>query len=781
MSVLAFGQTQMSDEQILEFVKTEYSAGKSQTQIARELLQKGVSPEQLKRLKQKYQSMVEEGGASDDRKPERSERLREPNGMMDPATDNTEEVDSEEKTTKKQKPEKKIFGHDIFNSEKLSFQSNINIPAPSSYLLGPGDEVILDVYGASYLSTTTVVSPDGAINIENFGPIPVAGLTLMQAQEAVRRSIGGSFEGSDIKLSIGQTRTILVNVMGEVKVPGTYTMSAFSTVFNALYLAGGVNEIGTVRNINVSRKGKIISTIDVYDFILNGRLSGNVMLQDDDVIIVGTYENLVSIEGLVKRPMYYEMKRNESLRNLLDYAGGFMGGAFKDKIRIERRSSEGLTVHVVDAKDFSTFHNDDEDVVVVAPITERYKNTVTVTGAVFRPGSYKIDNNINSVSKIIEQAGGLLEQAVTSRAVLLRLKEDRTYTTQTLNLSRILDGSQPDVLLQNEDELIISSYTILATERNMSIAGEVMVPGEFPYSENTTIGDLIIMAGGLNEVASLQKVEVSRRITSDSDNADGNQIAKVYTFDLDQNLDIIGGEQFTLQPYDKVTIHRSPNHKPQKSIYIGGEVLFEGWYTLSSKNDKLSSLIQKAGGLTTKAYANGAKLVRKYTEAEMQDRIALLEIAQNSADSLTAMQSIRKTTYHVGIDLVQAMKNPDGENDITLEVGDSIYIPQQTNVVKVSGEVLSPNTVIYKSNQNASYYINQAGGVTENGRKSKAYILYPNGQVSTLRKGKIVPGCEIVVPAKVKREVNPQTASLWFGGASALASISAVIAAMIRR
>lgn len=757
---------QMSDAQIVSYVKTQTASGKDQTQIAQELLAKGVSKEQLLRIKTNYGAGTTSSRTV--RTVENYDRMRIPNGQDRIVTD------------KKPASTKKIFGHDIFRSDNLSFQPSMNIPAPATYLLGPGDEVLLDIYGSSQESVKLVVAPDGSISIPEEQPVYVSGLTLDQAKAKVCSTIGMNYEGSTIKLSLGQTRTVLVNVMGEVVTPGTYSLSAFSTVFNALYLAGGVNDIGTMRSIKVSRKGKVVTEIDVYDFILNGRLPGNITLQDDDVIIVGAYSRLVKIEGHIKRPMYYEMKPDESLQSLLTYAGGFTGDAYKEKVRVERRSSEGLTVHNVAEGSFDSFRNEDEDVVVVAPIIERYKNMAQVSGAVFRPGKYKLDGNICTVKSLVEQAGGLLEQAVTSRAVLLRLKDDRTRTTLTIELDAVLNGRQPDVPLQNEDELVIASYSRLVGERKMSVWGEVMNPGTFDYSDNTTIGDLITMAGGLREAATTERVEVSRRITTADDNADGIQMAKVFTFDLDENLQVVGDENFRLEPFDQVTIHRSPNYKVQKSVFIGGEVMYEGYYTITSKDERLSSLIKRAGGLTPKAFVGGTKLVRKYTDEELRNRRLLIQTAQNEADSIAAYQNMSQTEYTVGIDLAAAIDGADEEDDIILKEGDVVMVPQMSNVVKVSGEVLSPNTVTFKHGKRARYYVNQAGGITESGRKRKAYILYANGQISTLRRGKIQPGCEIVVPSKKEKKIDSSKVGMWATLASTTATIAAVVATILK-
>lgn len=755
-------QAQMTDQQVLDYAKAKRAAGESVTMIAKELVDKGVSQEQLKRIKYNYESGNNSTIVTE---PKYIDRERHLNGEKDPDL---------------RKHTKMIFGHDLFRTQNLSFQPSMNIATPTDYKLGPGDELILDIYGASQTSEKMKVAPDGTITISDEGPVNVSGLTLSKAQNKIQSTIGRHYQGSSIKLSVGQTRTIMVNVMGEVTTPGTYTLSAFSTVFNAVYLAGGITDIGTLRNIQVSRNGKVITSVDVYDFIVNGSLTGNIILQDNDVIMVGPYENLVKIEGKVKRPMFYELKKNESLSSLIKYSGGFTGDAYKEKVRVERRSSEGLTVHIIEESNFHSFHNEDEDVVVVSPIIERYKNTVTITGAVFRPGSYKIDESVNSVKTIIDQAGGLLEQAVTSRAVLLRMKEDRTLVTESIPLELILKGETPDISLRNEDRLIISSYSKLASERKMAICGEVMYPGSYDFSENTTIGDLITMAGGLKESASLEKVEVARRITSSQDNSDGNQMAKVFTFNLDCNLSTIEDHDFKLQPYDQITIHRNPNYKVQKSVYIGGEVEFEGYYTLSSKEERLSSLIERAGGLKNKAYISGTKLIRKYTTSEIKDRHMLIEMAQTWNDSIAAYRNMRKTSYSIGIDLSKALKDKNGENDIILESGDSIYVPPMSSVVKVYGEVLSPNTITYHAKKKAKYYINQAGGITEKGCKRKAYVLYANGQVSTLRKGKIEPGCEIIVPSKMEKKIDVAKVGMWATIASTVATVAAVITVIIK-
>lgn len=765
---------QMTDEQVVDYVKQQSTSGASQKQIAASLLSKGVKPEQLKRIKKKYESQ-QQAEANNASTPQNTDvkRDRVNNGQLIP--DEFELVELEDS-----KEEKKIFGHDIFRARDLSFEASMNVSTPSDYLLGPGDEVILDIYGTSQVSTLVKIAPDGSITIPNEGPIDVAGMTLAQAQSKVSRAIGGHYQGSNIKLSVGQTRTVMVNVMGEVNTPGTYTLSAFSTVFNALYMAGGVNEIGTLRNIVVSRQGKVITTVDVYDYIVNGRLSGNVTLKDNDVILVGPYVNLVKVEGNIKRPMYYEMKQKESLQSLLNYTGGFTGDAYKQNVRVERKSDDGLMVYNVDNQHFATFEMADGDVALIDSVVTRMKNTVTITGAVFRPGHYKLGDPVIGVRSLVKQAGGLLEDAFVNRAVLHRMKEDRTLSSVSINLAGIISGAVPDVILQNEDELIINSNEELNIARILTITGDVFKPGEYVYSEGETVEDLIMEAGGLKESASLVNVEVARRVLSASDNPDGQRTATIYNLNLKDGLAIEGETGFKLRPYDVVNIYRNPDFAEQHLVFMSGEVKFAGSYIMSSKQQRLSEIVRRAGGLTTTAYVEGAQLIRKISEKEYQLQLKKLEVAQNAADSAKIEKSLEKMTYNVGIDLAKAIKNPGSSYDIVLQHNDSIYVPKLNNTVKISGEVLFPNTVAFVTGKSVSYYLNQAGGVSEKARKRRAYIVYPNGQVSKARNGVVQPGCEIVVPTKEKKELNPQTASVWVGGASALSGIVAVLISVLK-
>lgn len=775
---------QMSDEEIIEFVQEQHDAGKSQTAILLELQRKGVKREQLLRLKEQFDeskntSSVSSGSSTTSAA---GERVRKANGDTQKKDDKeNKELGESMAVVNIVQNTKEIFGHDIFQSNKLTFEPNMNIATPASYILGPGDQVLIDVYGTSQTSKEYAISPEGTIIIEKIGPVAIAGLTAEQAQAKVMSKMGQHYQGSNIKLSVGQTRTVLVNILGEVINPGTYTLSAFSTVFNALYLAGGVSEIGTLRNIKVSRDGRIISKIDVYDYILNGKLTGNVMLQDNDAIIVGAYDALVNISGAIKRPMFYELKEGETLKSLLNYSGGFMSDANKSKISVERHTSNGLTVHSVEEMDFTSFIMQDGDSVNVKNIIDRYQNMIEVSGAVFYPGHYSISNDCNSVRTLIEKAGGIKEDAYSNLAVLFRMNENRTRKAMSIDLAGIMSSKAPDVILENEDSLVISSEEEVTRARKYFIHGPLAKQGVFPYVENMTLEDAIVAAGGLREEALLSNIEIARRLQyTDERDSTYNKKAKIYTFNIENGLVVKEGQNFALKPFDVITIKRNPEFSDVSIVYIGGEVKYPGNYSLQSRNDRLTDLIKRAGGLTQAGFAEGARFTRDISQNEKERSLQLLEIA-HSADTVDVDKITIKNRYAVGIDLVSAMKKPGGDKDIILRNGDQIVIPECNNTVRISGEVLYPNTVPFVEDKSASYYINQAGGVSNKGQRSKAFIIYANGQVSRLYRGRVRPGCEIVVPTKPEKQADTQKISMIMAAISTLSTVGAVIISALRR
>lgn len=831
----------MSDDQVMSYIAKEHTAGKGNAQIVTQLMQRGVNIQQIRRVRDKYQKQMSQntshsyGSAGD---PTGSSRMRTNNGKKrtsgnESAGSNSDlsaysnyrisnDRDSSDKEDEaleyrdelgkmipdtaaivkqyydnKKTKAHKVFGRDIFNNKELSFEPNMNIATPQNYRLGPGDAVIIDIYGASQKSEQCTVSPDGDVVIDGYGPVAVSGLTVAQANARLRSTLGSRYSSSRIKLTVGQTRTIMVNVMGEVKLPGTYTLSAFATVFHALYMAGGTNDIGTLRNIKVYRNNRLVTVVDIYDYILNGKLTGNVRLADNDVIVVGPYDCLVNISGKVKRPMFYEMKKNESVASLLKYSGSFTGDAYNKAVRVNRKTGKEYAVFNVGEFDFANFHIADGDSVMVDSIIPRYANTVEVKGAVFRPGMYNLGEQVNSVRSLIEHAEGTTEMAFTNRAVLHRMKEDRTLKVISVDLVGIMNGTTPDIPLQENDVLFVPTKTENIEQRTITIRGEVQFPGVYKYADNETIEDFVLQAGGLTDKASTVNVSVSRRVTDPKALAPDSVIAKLYTLSLKDGFVVDGEPGFTLMPFDEVYIRKSPAYMEQKNVSVEGEVMFAGTYTLSANNTRLSDLYRKSGGTNGLGYIRGARLMRRATEAEkqrmrtalqmemeqQQKNILQLAASSNGANLQQAAEGAKNANlskfnvpdeYPVGIDLELAIKNPGGDADMVLREGDRLIVPQYNGTVKVNGAVMYANTVAFEKGKRASYYIDQAGGYAGDAVKSRAYIIYMNGKVAKLSHGaKVQPGCEIVVPAKLKRKMSvAETMSLG----SSLSSIAAMIA-----
>jgi len=661
----------------------------------------------------------------------------------------------------------------------------MNIATPQNYVLGPGDQLVIDIYGASQKSEQLQISPEGTVTIPGYGPVKVSGLTVAAAQSRIRSTVGSRYSSSKISISVGQTRSMTVNVMGEVKVPGTYTLSAFSTVFHALYMAGGINDIGTLRNIKVFRNGRQITVVDVYEYILNGRLAGNIRLMENDVIVVGPYDCLVGIEGNVKRPMFYEMRSTESVGTVLKYAGGFTGDAYKKAVRLTRKSGDRYTVYNIEEFDMSTFKINDGDAVTVDGILNRYENMVEIKGAVFRPGKFQLGKDITSVRSLIEAADGVTEDAFTAHAVLHRMRLNRTLEVISVDVAGILSGTVADIPLKNEDVLFIPTEQERLNERILTIEGEVMSPGNYEFAENTTIEDLVLQAGGLTDAASTTKVDVSRRIMDPKAKEGSSAISKTYTFELKDGFVIDGQPGFILEPYDIVQVRRSPTYMEPRNIFVEGEVQFGGVITLSTKNQRLSDAIKAAGGFTEEAYVKGARLVRTVTEDERNRATDLMRQIKNTGEQKDTIQTSQLNlfkTYTVGINLDKAIENPGGDYDLVLRDGDRIIVPEYNGTVKISGNVQFPNTVAFNEGKGYKWYINKAGGFGNRAKKSKTFIIYQNGTMAEVGRGtKVEPGCEIVVPTKAKKDMAAVTQWLSIGSSvTGLAAMIATIANMVK-
>ena len=791
---------QMSDDQVIQYVKEANKSGKSQKQITTELLRRGVTKEQVSRIQQKYSESNTVSNKSNEMPSQLRQRtLVDDGGGQRRTTDYSEvgmldetvggRVDNRADNTATTDNASQIFGHDVFTNRNLTFEPSINLATPVDYRLGPGDEVIIDVWGASENTIRQSISPEGTIQVSGLGPVQLSGMTVKDANAYLQREfskiysgISGSEPTSQIKLTLGDIRTIQINIMGEVAVPGTYTLSSFSSVFHALYRAGGVNKIGSLRSIKVVRNGKTIADLDVYDYLMKGKMKDDIRLQEGDVIIVNPYESLVRIAGKVKRPMFYEMKPTETVATILNYAGGFTGDAYKKAVRIIRKSGREHQVYNVDEMDYSVFRLDDGDSISVDAVLKRFENRVEIRGAVYRSGLYELSGTVNTVKQLIKKAEGLRGDAFLNRALLDRENEDLSHEVIAVDLGGLLKGTVADIPLQKNDILYIPSIHDLKEEETISIHGEVANPGTFLFSKNMTIEDLLVQSGGLLEAAATTKVDITRRIKDPKSTSFSSVLGKTYSFDIKAGL-VVGGEgDFHLEPFDEVYVRKSPAYRKQQNVVVAGEVLFGGNYALVKKNERLSDLISKAGGITPDAYVKGARLIRKMTEEEQRRQADAVRMARmgEGKDSISVEKLNISDTYTVGINLEKAISNPGSDFDLVLREGDVLFIPEYINTVKISGAVMYPNTVLYKRGESLRYYINQAGGYGNLAKKKKAYVVYMNGTVSRLKsrdKKAIEPGCEIIVPSKEEKK-RMSTAEI-LGMGSTTASIAAMIATMV--
>ncbi|WP_277120132.1 SLBB domain-containing protein [Bacteroides ndongoniae] len=774
-------QMKMTDQQVIEYVKQATQEGKEQKQIAAELARRGVTREQAERIKKQYEQQMGTDAANMQGTELNEARLREE------TQDETTVLTDNQPTTEELAQEDQVFGRNIFNTRNLTFEPNSNMATPPNYQLGPGDEVIIDIWGASQTSIRQTITPDGTINMQELGPIYLSGMTVEEANRFLKNKLGTVFsnENNQIQVTLGNTRTIQINIMGEVVQPGTYALSAFSTVFHALYRAGGVNDIGSLRNVQLVRNGKKIAAVDVYDFIMQGKIKDDIRLQEGDVIIVPAYDMLVKMSGNVKRPMRFEMKKDETLAALIKYAGGFNADAYSKSVRMVRQNGMEYEVKTVDEMDYSVCQLRDGDVVTVGAILNRFTNKVEIKGAVYRPDIYALDGKVNTVRALIEKAQGLMDDAFTNRAVLQRQRDDLTSEIVSVDVKALMNGTIPDIPLRKNDILYIPSIHDLQDLGSVTIYGEVTKPDEYPYADNMTLEDLIIQAGGLKEAASTVRVDVSRRIKDTKSVNSTDSIGQMFSFALKDGFVIDGQPGFVLQPYDQVFVRRSPGYQTQQNVSIQGEVIFGGAYTLTSKAERLSDLVKKAGGVTNSAYVRGAKLIRVANDEEkkrMQDVVKLMgrELGENAIDSLGLQVD---SLFSVGIDLEAALANPGGDADLVLREGDVLNIPEYVNTVKINGAVMMPNTVSYRKGEKVSYYLGQAGGYSQHAKKSKKFIIYMNGQVAKVKGNgskQIEPGCEIIVPNKKQNKANIGNILGYATSFSSLATMAATIVSLFK-
>lgn len=750
----------MTDQQVIDYIKQQTAAGKSNQQIGKELMAKGVTREQAQRIKEKFESQQNSETSPTTQSISQAKAERRHNVNNDIASESMIDIGREvDEGQDGQVSARQIYGHKVFNSRALTFEPSENFATPQNYRLGPGDEVIIDIWGTSEDHLRQTISPEGSIMISQIGPVYLNGMTINDANKHIKNAFSKKYAGmedaeTDIQVTLGQVRTIQVDILGEVATPGTFRMSPFASVFHALYRAGGINDIGSLRNIQVLRNGKKVAGVDIYEYLFDGKTNGNIRLQEGDVIIVPPYDQLVSIDGNVKRPMYYEIKPDETIKSLLEYSGGFTGDAYEGMVRLARQSGTENELYNIERGEFASYRLQDGDIITVGTILDRYANRVELKGAVYRPGMFAIGKDINTVSDLVKKADGVTDDAYTDRVLLYREGPDLELQIMALDLKDILEGRAKDVTLKRNDVLVISSIHELEERGALSIGGQVARPGSYPFAANTTLEDLIFQAGGLLEGASTARVDISRRIVDPTSTQQTQQISEIYTVSIENGLALNSGKGFKLMPYDHVEVRKSPGYNAQESVSVRGEVLFDGSYVLQKRNERLTDIIKRAGGILDEAYIKGAYLTRRLSEDELASRREVLRLAMANSgpgmgDSIALSKINVSPTYNVGINLEKAIQNPGSHYDVVLQPGDALFIPEQQSTVKIAGDVMFPNTVVYEPGKKLSYYIDQAGGYGQRARKNKAFIVYLNGTVAKAKRGTpIEPGCQIIVPSK---------------------------------
>ena len=740
---------QMSDQQVIQELRKYENSGMSQQQILIELNKKGISASQLQRLRQQYENQKDVTNTAVESNYDPSE-----NTFRD-----TSDVPVITAQTPQTAPEERVYGQNFFSSGNLTFAPNMNMPTPANYVLGSGDELIIDVWGDSELNVRYTIAPDGHITVPGLGRIQLSGLSVKQAETKIKNQFSTIYSDLDssqprtfLGISVGNVRTIKVNVMGEVNTPGTYTLSSFSSAFHALYVSGGPNRIGSLRNILVFRNGNIAASIDLYEYLMKGNNMGDITLRDGDIVKVEPYGILAQITGEVKRPMWYEMRDNETLDDLIGFAGGFSGNAYRANVSLLRKGSGEMEAYTLNDSQYAYFNLKDGDQISVGNILNQFSNMVEISGAVYRPGKYAIGDQLKTVRDLVSIAEGTTGDAYLPRVLLYRQQEDLTQTMQSFDLDALLNNRISDIALQKNDQLHIPSVLSLEDSLTVYIGGEVRLPGSYPYATNMHLEDIILRAGGLRESASTAQIDVYRRIKDPASTAVSAQTGQSFRFSLRDGEIISSDASFVLQPFDQVVIRRSPGYEIQQNIVVRGEVLFDGQYAKIKKDERLSSFVERAGGLTEYAYAKGARLSRQLTEAERKrTRDALLASAQMGSDS-SYVEQLDFSKQYVGIDLEKALNKPGSNDDLILRNGDELYIPQYEGTVKISGGVLYPNTVTYSKRMTLESYVRQAGGYSRLAMKNKPFVIYMNGKVAAGRWARIEPGCEIVVPERPERE-----------------------------
>ena len=798
----------LTDDQIRAFLRQVESTGLSEAQLEQVAQARGMKPEEIRKLRERVDKIKKQDPNKESDKEKQDGSTREDSGRQlnfETDTLNNKTFNPETEAEKAlAELRSKIFGASLFRNSNLTFEPNLRLATPGNYMIGPDDEIVIDITGDNEANYKLRVSPEGTVRIEYAGIVSVSGLTVEQATQKIRSRLASTYPGirsgrTQVTIGIGNIRSIKVTLLGEVVKPGSYTLPSLATAFNALYASGGPSENGSFRAIEIIRNNRVIGKLDVYDFLLKGFQTNNIRLQDQDIIRIPTYQIRVEFTGEVKRPAIFEAIEGESLQDVINFAGGFTTQAYSARIKVLQNTERERRITDVFSSEFGTYQPKNGDKYFAEPILDRFENRVTIEGAVFRPGQFELQKGL-TLGLLIQKAEGVTEDAFMSRGYITRLKADNTSQLISFDLDKILDGTAGDIALQREDVVTISSIFDLRDEYKVSIDGEIREPGTFDFAEGMSLEDLLVMSGGFKEGASPKRIEISRRVNNSNVLSASGITARVFQVDVDQNLKLVGNK-FTLQPFDMVSVRSETGYEVQRQVRIEGEVLYPGTYTVVRKNERISDLVERAGGLTALAYPQGASLKRPGPggpkskakndfdrTTEDLDRIKNLKRLQgnlsDSTDSVKSLEAVRN--IYVGINLERILAKPGSDYDLTLQEGDTIRVPKQLQTVKVSGEVLSPNSIIYEKGKGFKRYVSEAGGFSERSLKRRSYVVYANGSVKGTRKTlfffhnypKVQPGAEIFVPKEAEKA--KLTLGEVVGISTGLASIAAVILTLLR-
>ena len=803
----------LTDAQVRQFIQRAESIGYNDSQLEQMAAAQGMKPAEVVKLRARVDKLKKSGGNDSKTTPDsdeagRSSNLSDNSEILKGDPDGLEKKDKKQLKEDKNKP--KIFGAELFKSNDLKFEPNLRIATPKSYIIGPDDQLLIDLNGDNEANYKLQVSPDGNIRLQYVGMISVAGLSIEQATAKIRNAMSATYPAlktgrTSLAINLGNIRSIKITILGEVVKPGSYTLSSLSTAFNALNASGGPNENGSFRKIQIIRNNKVVSTIDVYDLLLKGIQTGNIRLQDQDIINIPVYQTRVEMSGEVKRPALFEVLNTESLEDVIRFAGGFSNKAYTAKIKVLQNTNKERRITDVNADDFLKYQPLNGDVYLVEPILDRFANRVEIKGAVFRPGPYELENGL-TLKKLILKADGLTEDAFLNRGYISRLNSDNSLALISFDVQKILNGTDQDIPLKREDRVMISSLFDLRDEYKVDIKGEVRFPGTFNYADGLTLETLIQMAGGFREGATPNRIEIARRIKNSDANSISAKTAEVLNVNILSDLKL-SDSTFKLQPFDIIAVRSSEGYQVQHQVRVEGEVLYPGIYTVTRKDERISDIIKRAGGLTPLSFAEGASLKRPGVDTTSPDKlknttdknaINRKEEDEQKMANLKRLQGIGvKDTAQlvqevkvlgsdlVGIDLVKILKEPLSKSDLLLEDGDVIRVPKQLQTVKVTGEVLRPINIVFSKSKSMRDYINGAGGFTYNANRRGAYIQYANGSVDAGSKflffnnyPMVKPGAEIFVPKRAPREKLGIQGLV--GISTAIASLAAILITVLR-